>query len=761
MSALSKQIFDEFGDDFDQCYSSDDNCNTSNNCNTEKKNLNSEKQLEKDLLSQLQTLTTTLVNFPIVHLTNNDFLAGTYRIRESGTYILDEDIEFNPTGTVGQPPGVGWFAAIGVETDNVIIDLAGHEIKESTQFLNAHIANVFSQIELDNSPFAGNANGVGFAVAGSTYPGETKYVSAHNVCIKNGSLAQSGHWGIHGNNNSGIFLQNLRIYDWEVAGITLNGLTNSYFSDLDISGNQHLIPVRSLPLNIALIQGGLASFGTTGPIGEQAVIINNNLTTYLQNNPQIYTPLAFPDGSVYGILIAGGSPFSEPFPLTPVDCANAIADTNGTRGVNILFKNINMHDITASPTETIALGSNNGGFLSLLPLGVFGMIRWNDMFDSAGNFNPNSLAIANAFVALQNLNSNPNLASQFPSNLGTILNSIVSNDSTAFFNNAIPIFGRNFMSSVLTGVFGFRVDCSLSNVIFTNCNTSSCINIADPSITLSEIPGASHYGNLIVSDNSGVDCWGYECSSANDVIIEGCSANNIRSENGDAFGFDMISSDTNFLLQNCEVNGVYGLAEDPASEAYGYRFKDNKNISEQKCPFTKKVGFCPVNKKKKTKYLNLIQDCTATNIISQRVSFGFSNESASQTTIKCSKSNNIIAKSSLNLQSTTNPKTAYGFSSDSGVQNIFQDCTAIGVSILGEDEFKAPSASKAVAFALISTDSSAVIKNCKSEFGKTGAGVYAGIFIDTNVVGEKISNFENCGIIKNSVYGQIHDILEY
>jgi hypothetical protein len=765
---LSQQIFDDLDYNLDtECVISkcDKSLNTkkSSSCDniiTKIVSSGVECATESDLLTQLDDLKTRLSTLPVTHLSNADFLAGTYRIRNPGTYIIDEDIEFNPTGTGGQPPGVGWFATIGVETTDVLIDLAGHELKESTAFLKSHIANVFSHIELDNSPFAGNAQGAGFAAAGSTYPDQTRYVAAKNVWIKNGSLAQSGHWGIHGNNNSGIFLQNLRIYDWEVAGITLNGLTNSYLTDLDISGNAHSIPVRGLQLNIALIQGGLASFGTTGPIGTQAVAINNNLNTFITNNPDINAPLPFPDASVYGILIAGGSPFSEPFPLTPEACQSAIADTNGKRGTDIVIKNVLIHDITAAPLETIAVGSNNGGFLSLLGLGVFGMLRYADLFDSTGNFNPNPIARANAFVALQNLNSNN--SSKFPSNLSLILQSILNNNSNLFFANAIPVFGRNFMSSVSTGVFGFRIDCGDSNIYLSNCSTNSIINLADPSIELADLPGASHFPNLIPEDNSGVDCWGYEFSSANDVNLQDCSAFNTRSENGDVFAFDMISSDTNIILNNCIANGVYGFGESAtgASESYGYRFKNTKSVTfEQKCPYSGKMGSCVVKKACKNDPLNIISCSIAQNIVSKRVSFGFSNESTTRTFIDNSTSIHVVATSSLLTQSVQNPKKAYGFSSDSGLDNVFDTCTAIDTSILGEDDLKAPTTSVAAGFALLGTDKGTIIKDCISKESKTGAGVYSGILIEPNVKNETIINFKSCDNTQTAVYGQSHKIL--
>ena len=80
-----------------------------------------------------------------VCLSSKDFESGTYRIRDSGKYCLDQDIEFNPsdhwfpTDPV-QFPGchshregayaLGFFAAIAIEADDVELDLEGHSISQ-------------------------------------------------------------------------------------------------------------------------------------------------------------------------------------------------------------------------------------------------------------------------------------------------------------------------------------------------------------------------------------------------------------------------------------------------------------------------------------------------------------------------------------------------------------------------------------------------------------------------------------------------------
>lgn len=127
----------------------------------------------------------------IVYLSNTDFEGGTYRITQSGTYIVMEDIYFNfnppaqevmdgdafsPNGidgpelhwyptreqaaVRGQYPGLydyigaytlGFFAGITVETSYVTIDLNGHSLQQAVPFYFQQ--RFFALIELASQPF--------------------------------------------------------------------------------------------------------------------------------------------------------------------------------------------------------------------------------------------------------------------------------------------------------------------------------------------------------------------------------------------------------------------------------------------------------------------------------------------------------------------------------------------------------------------------------------------------------------------------------
>ena len=173
----------------------------------------------------------------------------TYRIVESGKYCIDEDIKFNPLpGDITQPnnhdkvnwfprdpskfPGcdtntngayaLGFFAAITIETSNVELDLENKEIKQHQSHYFQQ--RFFSIIEIGKAPFIKGSGPTNFG----------KISTVKNVYIHNGKLGLSAHHGIHSNNAKKITIEDLKIFDFEVAGIQFNGFRDLTLRNLEI-----------------------------------------------------------------------------------------------------------------------------------------------------------------------------------------------------------------------------------------------------------------------------------------------------------------------------------------------------------------------------------------------------------------------------------------------------------------------------------------------------------------------------------------------
>ena len=218
----------------------------------------------------------------IFYLYQTDFGQGTYRITESGTYIMMEDITFDFNRGLGNEDGgwvpqhdqsviypgaeydhwrdpffMGFFAGVTVECDNVIIDLNGNTIKQSFEFY--YQQRWFSLIELGNQPFL-PAQGPGFFGANPVF--------ANNVEIKNGKLGLTSHHGIHGNGNKYVNIHDIEIFNFETHGIQLNGFENIILKDIEIHDSSQIAYLRAeygharqiLPRIKLLIDSDISSF---------------------------------------------------------------------------------------------------------------------------------------------------------------------------------------------------------------------------------------------------------------------------------------------------------------------------------------------------------------------------------------------------------------------------------------------------------------------------------------------------------------------
>ena len=209
-----------------------------------------------------------------VYLTQRSFVNGTVRITVPGYYKLNSDIVFHPNSNdkfrptanqimSGQYPmgadgayHLGFFAAITIEADGVILDLNGFKIEQSKE--HNLMQRFFSVIELANSPFIPKQGP-------SSFSNDGNYKAPTNVLIKNGKLGRSSHHGIHGNSMKKIYLLDLDISDFEVAGIALNGTEDSILENITIHDISEKIPVLSTFPQAIFIQSFLDKVKSDNP----------------------------------------------------------------------------------------------------------------------------------------------------------------------------------------------------------------------------------------------------------------------------------------------------------------------------------------------------------------------------------------------------------------------------------------------------------------------------------------------------------------
>jgi hypothetical protein len=207
----------------------------------------------RQLLNTLRVIPRSLV---IASLGNFD--RGTYVISEPGTYKLCEDISFKPNAPPDGAPipddifdpdfstgeyspnafGLGFFAAIVIETSNVTLNLNGFTLEQSRE--HALMQRFFALIELASAPFIRSAGPAMFV--GDNEP----FKPASNIVIKGGICGRSSHHCVHGNDNQNVVIKDMTFHDFEVAAVALNNVDGLVIRDCEVLHNRHDVPVLGL-----------------------------------------------------------------------------------------------------------------------------------------------------------------------------------------------------------------------------------------------------------------------------------------------------------------------------------------------------------------------------------------------------------------------------------------------------------------------------------------------------------------------------------
>lgn len=138
-------------------------------------------------------------------------------ITNPGCYYLKEDIEVDfgavydmtGDGKIESPLHHGFPYAIRILGKDVRIDLNKKTIKMSASYFR--LQPFMSIFDLGQFPFPGARGG---------YPAIKK--SANNVFIHDGTIGRTSHFGIHGNQNDGLVIRDVKLQHFGVAGIMFN-----------------------------------------------------------------------------------------------------------------------------------------------------------------------------------------------------------------------------------------------------------------------------------------------------------------------------------------------------------------------------------------------------------------------------------------------------------------------------------------------------------------------------------------------------------
>jgi len=445
--------------------------------------------------------------YAVVKLVQSDFNNGTVRIRKPGIYQLGENIIFHPNPdndflpTTDQstlyprgmngPYHLGFFAAITVEAPDVIIDLNGFTIKQST--LHNLQQRFYAHIEVANSPFIPGQGPHSFT---------DDYVAANRLLITGGTLGVSSHHGVHGNTANNVVIYNVVMNEFEVAGVALNGTTLGVLGSLTLNGITKAIRVLSSYPQALFLKRKLKALKESSNPTETLNVNSSDVKNFTQAIADLEndldnaktsvvsgeTPSNFMgnqtgkyDGNMYGIVLNVNGIVIHDFLQERTD--SAIGNEN------ILVHSVSMDNIETHPVEIIALdrtAASTGAYGSGRQVGPFGDVfdvrELTTITDDKYVYTGNSLGNGQLLLAKHKINNPSASAGTVNLEAETIAwAESASGDATADLNQIlVPTGSRSLVANgdsmghlmkgniglFISGGINIRVDnCTIQNVI--------------------------------------------------------------------------------------------------------------------------------------------------------------------------------------------------------------------------------------------------------------------------------------------------------
>jgi hypothetical protein len=473
-----------------------------------------------------------------------------------------EDVEFKPFETFSDifeslasfPLAdhhfvLGYFAAIIINGENIELDLNGFELKQSP--LHNLQQRFFALIEMADRPFL---PGQGPAHFGTTL------TSCKNIKIHNGILGLSSHYGIHGNNMENVALRDLTIYNYEVAGISLNGGVNLSIENVNVQHNYHHIKVTGLFSNAIFTAKKLLVKQRENPylsvtVHGQSVSITdilirlvasiNDAYTDIQNGQPIGTvnrDSKLYDNSVNGFLLDGNC-YGIALNTTGL-LVNEFKQNYEGKNRNITLRNVVISDIKSKPVERLGLCEIPLDELGLNPQtsptlnkGAFGDVPlFFDCVDDQGRFTHdyNPLILAQVLGAIK---------------ISDSIMTWINTGSSDFYKRVSQLTVLNnldIMAHVFKGTNGLFISSG---------NTISCSNMVIKNIYNYSQPGKEEF---VLRDHEyvGSRVTGVTIASSDNIRLNSITIDQLYSEIGQACGFYYYGKCGSITRTNCSVQSL-------------------------------------------------------------------------------------------------------------------------------------------------------------------------------------------------------------
>ncbi|MCB1742216.1 MAG: hypothetical protein KDK91_17715 [Gammaproteobacteria bacterium] len=581
----------------------------------------------------------------VIDIAQADFRCGTYIIDKPGYYRLVEDISFNPNSIAtmteamasGEMPmdvaqslglslpidayqasrpmptqfvrdpvdfqpggpmdarydpsgfGLGFFAAIVITADGVVLDLNGHTIEQSAE--HALLQRFFSVIELAEQPFKPGQGPADFGAA---------MASARNVVIKNGTIGRSAHHGIHGNDNVNVRIHNVDFVDFEVAAVALNGVRGllierssarnrkdvpvlgtfssaqfikPYVEYLHRVGSTTRLDVNGVSLGVDDIRSGLRA--SVNAVYED-IIANPHMVSGRAQIDPVTHPEAFAlfhnqhgviDGNAYGYLVNRSGVAVDGFPSRPDGISSFAAR-------NIVLTRVSVEDHVGAINEVVALAQ--GGKPVIDPVGAVFQVRnrhplsgtpvtISSLTESEALYLGNPVANAQAFVAkahlagefagtpldMSRLNITADVLRWVEAEPGfETLESLVGGDGQGYLCNGDSMFHVN------KGVIAFKMDAA-RNVLLHRTHAGQVHNLgAAGSSDCGDYSQARSHPAATLPGYGGARARGYTFAGSENVLLVRAGVGELSAQSGDALGVDVLTDARDVALDRVELGSI-------------------------------------------------------------------------------------------------------------------------------------------------------------------------------------------------------------
>jgi hypothetical protein len=524
-----------------------------------------------------------------VELRQSDFDNGTVRLTQPGVYKLMENISFNPnpstwnSGTNSlsgddwmptaaqtsgganatypiQPHGpyhMGFFAAISTEAQYIVLDLNGFTLEQNiAHYLQQRF---FSTIELASQPFIPRQGPSNFG---------SSFVAGSYIKIKNGNLGRTSHLAIHGNSMHHVILQDLNIFNYEQAGIGLNGGEYIHLDNVCIGRNSYDTLVRATYSQARFIRSFVQNIidnGSDPSITIKGVSKSGStiLSELVQSLDGVYKDIVIDkqiptntlyrntskivDGSVYGLVLNVKGVAVNQFLET------APTDRDAVKNQHILITRMRIRNLTSEPNEVIGLYTGSGGSYGLpVQKGPAGdVVRITEVEDSTTReYVPDVLTNAQMYVAKYQSTLTTPSTTLIDSGLydtwiagSASLTSVVTSPTYVCGGDAMAHVMKGNIGMFISGCYNLKMyDVTIDHVVNNGA-------LSDPTYC-----NSSSSGTTAVYD--GNRCRGVAMVSSNTVMADNLSITNVQSKTADAKGIDFIGQNSAITIQNYNIQDI-------------------------------------------------------------------------------------------------------------------------------------------------------------------------------------------------------------